>query len=105
MNIALLLSGGTGTRLGGSIPKQYREAGGKPVILLHADICTGTGRVDAVQIVADAKWQEEIDRCAGLLEDHRLWNEKFRGIFVSGEEQAAFHLARIKGYQSLCQRH
>ena len=32
MNIALILAGGTGTRLGGSLPKQYIEVKGKPVI-------------------------------------------------------------------------
>lgn len=31
-NIALILSGGTGRRLGTDIPKQYLEAGGRSVI-------------------------------------------------------------------------
>lgn len=32
MNIAIVLAGGTGTRLGGDIPKQYIEVSGKPII-------------------------------------------------------------------------
>ena len=32
MNVALLLSGGTGTRLGADIPKQYIEVNGMPVL-------------------------------------------------------------------------
>lgn len=32
MNIAIILSGGIGTRLGASIPKQYIEVDGKPII-------------------------------------------------------------------------
>lgn len=32
MNVALILSGGTGTRLGLDIPKQYIEICGKPII-------------------------------------------------------------------------
>ena len=32
MNIAIVLAGGTGTRLGGDIPKQYIEVAGKPII-------------------------------------------------------------------------
>ena len=34
MNIAIILSGGTGTRMGLSIPKQYVEVNGIPVIQL-----------------------------------------------------------------------
>ncbi|MCI8430482.1 MAG: 2-C-methyl-D-erythritol 4-phosphate cytidylyltransferase [Lachnospiraceae bacterium] len=101
MNIALLLSGGTGTRLGGSIPKQYREAGGKPVIFYCMQTFARHRQIDAVQIVADAKWQEEIDRCAGLLEDHRLWNEKFRGYSSPGKNRqlSIWHgLKDIKAY-------
>ena len=32
MNIALVLAGGTGTRLGADIPKQYIEVRGKMII-------------------------------------------------------------------------
>ena len=32
MTIALILSGGTGTRLGFDIPKQYIEVNGRPII-------------------------------------------------------------------------
>ena len=32
MNIALVLAGGTGSRVGGDVPKQYVLAAGKPVI-------------------------------------------------------------------------
>lgn len=83
MNIALILSGGTGTRLGCDFPKQYIEIGGKPMIsysvmqlALHKDI-------DAIQIVADQKWQEKI----------RNWlkiegaNKKFRGFSSPGKNR------------------
>ena len=32
MNIALILSGGTGIRMGSDVPKQYVEVKGKPII-------------------------------------------------------------------------
>ena len=37
MNIALILSGGTGTRLGADIPKQYIKVGGKMIISYRID--------------------------------------------------------------------
>lgn len=87
MNIALLLSGGTGTRLGGSIPKQYMDAGGRPVIFYCMQTFTCHIQIDVVQIVADREWQEEIDRCAGLLQDRQLWREKFRGYSLPGKNR------------------
>lgn len=60
MNIAVILAGGTGTRLGGDIPKQYMEVGGKPVIGYCLDTFFRHPSVDAVQIVAEECWREYI---------------------------------------------
>lgn len=74
MNIAVILAGGTGTRLGGDIPKQYIEVAGKPVIGYCLDIFFAHASVDAVQIVADISWRECIlnymkasDEIAGVM--------------------------------------
>ena len=53
MNIALVLSGGTGTRLGAGIPKQYIRVGGRPVIAYCLEGLLACGSIHAVQIVAD----------------------------------------------------
>lgn len=60
MNIAIILAGGTGTRLGAECPKQYIEVNEKPIIAyslqelsLHADI-------DVIWIVADEMWRDYI---------------------------------------------
>ena len=80
MTIALILSGGTGTRLGADIPKQYIEVNGRPTIsycletlLLHPDI-------DGVQIVAVPSWQQVI---LGEL-DNLKGRQKFRGFSKPG---------------------
>lgn len=92
MNIALILAGGTGSRLGKSIPKQYLEAGGRPVI----DYCMKTiekhPEIDAVQIVADEEWRPLIRRWAG---------EKLRGFSEPGKNRQLSilnGLEDIKGY-------
>ena len=61
MNIAVILAGGTGTRLGGDIPKQYLEVGGKPVIRYCLDTCFNSGEIDTIHIVADQQWQVYIE--------------------------------------------
>ena len=61
-NIALLLSGGTGTRLGSDIPKQYMEAGGRPVISYSIGCLAAHERIDGIQIVAEPVWEEKIEK-------------------------------------------
>ena len=78
MVTALLLSGGTGTRVGGEIPKQYIEVKGRPVIAYCLRTLLSHEGIDAVQIVADQMWQQNI------LE----WIEspgKFRGFSKPGK--------------------
>ena len=60
MNIALILSGGTGLRVGSSIPKQYIEVGGKPVITYCLKTLYAHEAVDAIWVVAEKEWQGKI---------------------------------------------
>lgn len=60
MNIALILSGGTGTRLGADIPKQYIKVEGKPVISYCIDTFEKCPDIDGIQIVAEPVWQNFI---------------------------------------------
>ena len=62
MNIALILSGGTGKRLGTSVPKQYLEVGGQMIICYALEIVLFHRSIDAVQIVADHSWKENIEK-------------------------------------------
>ena len=62
MNIALLLSGGTGLRMEADIPKQYMEVGGKPVISYCIETLSSHPGIDKILIVADEKWHEKIKK-------------------------------------------
>lgn len=61
MNIALILSGGTGTRLGSDIPKQYIEVNGKMIISFCIDMFTNHPEIDGIQIVASDEWRDHIN--------------------------------------------
>ena len=63
MVTALLLSGGTGMRMGVETPKQYIEVNGKPIIAYGLQTLLSHEGIDAVQIVADAMWRETILNC------------------------------------------
>lgn len=76
MNIAVILSGGAGTRVGGGIPKQYIEVAGKPLFAYCLETFQSHPRIDAVQIVAEESWRPLIRRWAG---------GKLRGFSAPGE--------------------
>ncbi len=97
MNIALILSGGTGSRLGSDIPKQYIEVGGRPIISWCIRRLSAHPRIDAIQIVADSAWQKQIEVCL-VADDHQ---KKFKGFSSPGENRqlSIFHgLEDIRKY-------
>lgn len=83
MNIALILSGGTGTRLGAEIPKQYLEEGGRPILSYCVETLSSHEGIDAVQIVAEPHWQTLISRWLEAADTGR----KFRGFSRPGENR------------------
>ena len=91
MNIAIILAGGTGTRLGKNIPKQYLKVGEKPVIAYCLEQFQTTPSIDGIFIVAEEKWQdfikEWIDQC-GI--------HKFKGFAVAGSSRQHSILNGIK---------
>lgn len=83
MNIALVLSGGTGSRLGAAIPKQYIEVHGRPIITYCLEILALHERIDAIQIVAEKAWQ-------GFIMEHMTipaFGQKLRGFSLPGENR------------------
>lgn len=60
MNYAIVLSGGTGTRLGSDIPKQYIEIGGKPILMYCLETLEKAECIDEICIVAAPPWQDKI---------------------------------------------
>lgn len=102
MVTALVLSGGTGTRVGGEIPKQYIEVKGRPIIAYCLRTLLFHEGIDAVQIVAEEAWRETILKCVNALceggaegkpgqeeeeapEPGGRGNSKFRGFSAPGK--------------------
>lgn len=82
MRYALVLSGGTGTRLGGDIPKQYIEVAGIPVIMYSIITLQQSPYIDAICIVAAKEWQSTLN---GWIREHSI--EKFIGFAPAGESR------------------
>lgn len=60
MNIAVVLAGGTGTRVGASIPKQFIEVQGKPVLAYTLENFQADCEIDAIEIVCHKDWVDEV---------------------------------------------
>lgn len=84
MNLAVILSGGTESRTGLDIPKQYVEIHGRPMIDFCLETFFAHPEVDAVQIVADRAWRDYILGFVSQREKGPKSKGKFRGFSDPG---------------------
>lgn len=83
MVIALIMSGGNGTRLGADIPKQYIEVYNRPVISYCIERISCHEGIDGIQIAAASQWHDTIRECMKQYDICR----KFRGFSAPGENR------------------
>lgn len=62
MNIALLLAGGTGSRMKANMPKQYITVNGRTIISYCLETFADSKDIEAIWIVAEEEWQELIKK-------------------------------------------
>ncbi|WP_022759213.1 IspD/TarI family cytidylyltransferase [Butyrivibrio fibrisolvens] len=86
MTIAIILAGGTGSRIKSDIPKQFVELSGQ-MMIMHALAPFGESNlVDNIQIVANESWREKIEDA--IFEDpESVVAEKFLGFSDPGENR------------------
>ena len=77
---ALIVAAGSGSRMGGDLPKQYRLLAGKAVLAHAVDALASHPRVDAVRVVIGAG-QQEIARLA-------LGERDVGDVIIGGPERA-----------------
>lgn len=86
MNIAIILAGGTGTRVGGDIPKQFLMLSGQMMIMHSMKAFADSEYVNNIQIVADGSFREMIEDAMFETEDNPV-GEKFLGFSDPGENR------------------
>lgn len=108
MIVAMILAGGTGSRVGADRPKQFLEVFGKPVIAYTLDIYQNHPEVDFIEIVCHKKWKKYVEniitkgqygKVCGIVDGGRTFQESvMRGMEglegrLSGEDIVMVHYA------------
>lgn len=58
MNVAVILAGGVGNRLGASIPKQFIDVFGKPILAYTIEKFQECIEIDAIEVVCHPSWKD-----------------------------------------------
>lgn len=92
-NIAIILAGGSGTRLGGNLPKQFLKVAGKSIIEHTLDVFENNVNIDEIAVVTQEQYLTHI-------EDFILKNgyTKIKKILVGGKERYDSSLSAIAAY-------
>lgn len=93
MNVAVILAGGTGTRVGASMPKQFLDIDGRSVIERSIDAFDQAAGVDEVAIVVHPDWKSHME---GLV-NRNSWH-KVKRILEGGAERYMSSLNAIAAY-------
>lgn len=92
-NVAVVLAGGTGTRFGGSVPKQFLLLSGRAVIEYSIEIFNNHSAIDEVAVVVHPDWRGEIEKIAS----RNSWM-KLTKIIDGGSERYMSSLNAIMAY-------
>lgn len=60
MNVAIILAGGSGTRMGATVPKQFLNVAGRPLLSYTIDIFEKHPQIDAIEIVCHADYRDDL---------------------------------------------
>lgn len=86
MNIAIILAGGTGSRVNSEVPKQFVLLSGQMMIMHSLKPFGESKLVDNIQIVAGSEWREKIETDMFMEPDSPV-SRKFLGFSDPGENR------------------
>jgi 2-C-methyl-D-erythritol 4-phosphate cytidylyltransferase len=94
MNIAIILAGGDGTRMGGTIPKQYLFLDGKTILEHTVDVFEKHPLIDEIAIVVAQNYFSEIE---SFIKNNK-W-KKVKKILTGGKERFQSGLSAMNAYK------
>ena len=96
MNIAGILAGGIGSRMGSTLPKQFLEIGGVPIIIRVINRFINNENIDYAIIAMNSEW---MDYCKEMLKKWEIDIEKI-ALIEGGETrfESLYNIAK-KAYE------
>ncbi len=79
MNVAVILAGGIGSRVGAKIPKQFIEIKNKPILVYTLEIFQKNRNIDAIEVVCHKDWLDYVNQ---LVVDYDI--DKTRWVTCGG---------------------
>lgn len=96
MNIAVILAGGVGTRLGADVPKQFVEVLGKPIIVYTLELFQLHSEIDFIEVVCVNDYIELLNR---LINKYELTKVKL--IVEGGKDFQHSMINGVKGLEGI----
>ena len=93
MNIAIILAGGSGSRIGGTLPKQFLSVAGKKIIEHTIDVFENNDLIDEIAIVSKKEYTSDVERIVTTNQYHKV-----KKILTGGKERYDSSLAAISAY-------
>ncbi len=94
MNIAIILAGGSGSRLGGDLPKQFLKVAGKTIIEHSIGVFDTCSMIDEIAIVSR---QDYIQKVEDIVARDRY--SKVRHVLPGGKERYHSSLSALNAYK------
>lgn len=92
-NIAIILAGGTGQRLGDSVPKQFLKIAGKKVIEHTLDVFQNHSSINEIVVVSNPSFVTDVEEIA-IKNNY----SKLKKILQGGKERYQSSLSAIEAY-------
>lgn len=93
MNIAVILAGGTGKRVGSDIPKQFLKVLGKPILAYTLENFQNNPQIHGIEIVYHKDLKEEVQRICGAYGITKWkWLAEGGDTFQESVENGIMHL-------------
>ena len=99
MNIAIIIAGGVGTRMGLDVPKQFVSVLGKPIIIYTLEAFENHPEIDAILAVCVDGWQEALWAYA---KQHKI--KKLRWVVTGGNTGQESIRNGINALENVCKK-
>ena len=95
-NIAVVLAGGSGRRIGGDLPKQFLQVGGRRIIEYSIEAFEKNAGIDEIAVVVNKDFILLMDEIAAA----NSWS-KLKHILNGGNERSDSSMSAIQAYEGI----